>query len=137
MSDNTNFIWDGNSQTIHGDPYDELGYNDLWEPWKNIIISVKTATANITHLQRLAKWKRTHIKTEHIADALDKKGLMVHTITIQIALNGNFVSIEFGTQQIMEQFCSEPLSIQGFNVPFYPDKKTPKTRKKTYERKFT
>ena len=129
MSDNTNFIWDGNSQTIHGDPYDELGYKDLCESWKNIVISLKTTTANITHLQWLAKWKRTHIKTEHIADALDKKGLMVHTITIQIALKGNFVSVEFGTQQIMEQFRSEPLSIKGFNVPFYPDKKKQNRKK--------
>ena len=75
MSD-TNFVWDGN------DPDDELGYNKLWEPWKNIIINIKTATANITHLQRLARRKNTYIKTEHIADALERKGLMEHTITI-------------------------------------------------------
>ena len=55
---------------------------------------------------------------------------MVHTITIQIASKGNFVSVEFGTQQIMEQFRSEPLSIKGFNVPFYPDKRNPKPEKR-------
>ena len=44
-------------------------------------------------------------------------------ITIQIASNGNFVSIEFGKQELMEQFCCEPLSIQGFNVTFYPERR--------------
>ena len=81
MSD-TNFVWDGNNQTTHSDPVDELGYNELWEPWKNIIINIKTATANITHLQRLARRKNTYMKTEHIADTLERKGLMEHTITI-------------------------------------------------------
>ena len=90
--------------------------NFVWEPWKNIILSVKTTTANITHLQRLVRQKNTNIKTEYIAEALDKRGRMEHTITIQMAPNGNFTSIEFGTSQIMEQFCSEPLSIQGLNV---------------------
>ena len=54
---------------------------------------------------------------------------MEHTITIQMAPNGNFTSIEFGTPQIMEQFCSEPLSIQGLNVAFYPDIKKNKPKK--------
>ena len=35
MSDSTNFLWDGNSNITDNDPDDELGYNDLWEPWKN------------------------------------------------------------------------------------------------------
>lgn len=103
--------------------------SDLWESWKNMIISVKTGTANITYLQRLAKRKQNQIKTEHIAKALDKRGLMKHTITIQIASNGNFVSVEFVTQQIMETFCSEPLSSFGLNITFHPDRKKPKQKK--------
>ena len=130
MSDHTNYIWDGNSNLTDSNPDDELGYNDLWESWKNIIISVKTGTANITYLQRLAKRKQNQIKTEHIAKALDKRDLMKHTITIQIASNGNFVSVEFVTQQIMETFCSEPLSIFGLNITFHPDRKKPKPKKR-------
>ena len=130
MSDHTNYIWDGNSTLTDSNPDDELGYNDLWESWKNIIISVKTGTANITYLQRLAKRKQNQIKTEHIAKALDKRGLIKHTITIQIASNGNFVSVEFVTQQIMETFCSEPLSIFGLNITFHPDRKKPKPKKR-------
>ena len=49
----TNYVWDGNSQNDQVDNTDELDYNNLWEQWKNIIISVKTATANIIHLQRI------------------------------------------------------------------------------------
>lgn len=64
----TNCLWDGNSQP---NPNDDITYNDLWEPWKNIIVSVKTATANISHLQRLATRKNTKITTEHFAQALD------------------------------------------------------------------
>ena len=48
----TNCVWDGNSQTEQ-DNDDELDYNDLWEPWKNIIVSLKTATANIPTCKRL------------------------------------------------------------------------------------
>lgn len=64
----TNCLWDGNSQP---NPNDDITYNNLWEPWKNIIVSVKTATANISHLQRLATRKNTKITTEHFAQALD------------------------------------------------------------------
>ena len=123
----TNYVWDGNSQTDQVDNTDKLDYNNLWEQWKNIIISVKTATANITHLQRIAQRKNQQIKTEHITEALENINLLQHTITIQIASNGNFVSIEFGTQQLMEQFCCEPLSIRGLNVTFYPEKRKKRT----------
>ena len=42
---------------------DNLEYNDLWEPWKNIVISVKTAKANITRLQNMSKREqKTHYK---------------------------------------------------------------------------
>ena len=116
----TNCVWDGNSQ-IEQDNGDELDYNDLWEPWKNIIVSLKTATANISHLQKIARRKNKYIKSDHIAEALENRNYLQHTITIQIASNGSFVSIEFAKQELMEQFCFEPLSIQGFNITFYPE----------------
>ena len=118
----THCVWDGNSQTelVYDD---ELDYNNLWEPWKNTIVSVKTATTNISHLQKIAKRKNKQIKTENIAQALENINLLQHTITIQIASNGNFVSIEFDKQEIMEQFCCKPLSIHGFNVTFYPERR--------------
>ena len=126
----THCVWDGNSQTelVYDD---ELDYNNLWEPWKNTIVSVKTATTNISHLQKIAKRKNKQIKTENIAQALENINLLQHTITIQIASNGNFVSIEFDKQEIMEQFCCKPLSIHGFNVTFYPErrKKRPPPRR--------
>ena len=118
----TNCVWDGNSQT-ETKYDDELDYNNLWEPWKNIIISVKTATANISHLQKIAKRKNKQINTHDFAEALEDRNLLQHTITIQIASNGNFISIEFGKQETMEQFCCEPLSIQGFNITFYPERR--------------
>ena len=63
------------------------------------------------------------IKTEPFAHALDNRDLLKHLVTIQIAPNGNMVSIEFDTKQMMEQFCCEPLSIEGINVTFHPDRK--------------
>ena len=56
----TNCVWDGNSQTeqVYDD---ELDYNNLWEPWKNIV-SVKTATANISHLQKIANIKTNKLR---------------------------------------------------------------------------
>ena len=115
----TNCIWDGNSQ-IEQDNGDELDYNDLWEPWKNIIVSLKTATANISHLQKITRRKNKYINSDHIAEALENRNYLQH-ITIQIASNGNFVSIEFAKKELMEQFCCDPLSIQAFNITFYPE----------------
>lgn len=51
-------------------------------------------------------------------------------ITIRIASNTNFASIEFGTQQLMETFSSQTLLIQGFNISFYPDKRKTKPQKR-------
>ena len=119
-----NCVWDDNSPPNLDD---ELTYNDIWEPWKNIIISVKTSTANISHLQRLARRKNVNITTEPFAQVLDNRALLNHLITIQIASNGPMVSIELDTKQMMEQLCCEPLSIEGINVTFHPD------RKKTYK----
>ena len=55
MSDNLNCVWNGQNNNINIDLDDDLEYNDLWELWKNIIISVKTANANMTRLQNMLK----------------------------------------------------------------------------------
>ena len=55
MSGNPNYVWNGQNININTDLEDDLEYNDLWELWKNIVISVKTANANITRLQNMLK----------------------------------------------------------------------------------
>ena len=55
MSDNPNYVWNGQNININTDLDNDLEYNDLWELWKNIVISVKTANANITRLQNMLK----------------------------------------------------------------------------------
>ena len=55
MSDNPNYVWNGQNININTDLDNDLEYNDLWELWKNIIISVKTANANMTRLQNMLK----------------------------------------------------------------------------------
>ena len=55
MSDNPNYVWNGQNININTDLDNDLEYNDLWELWKNIVISVKTANANITRLQNMFK----------------------------------------------------------------------------------
>ena len=121
MPDNPNCVWNGQNNNINTDLNDDLGYNDLWEPWKHIIISVKTATANITRLQNMLKREQKPI--------INKRGILRHTITIQIASNNNYLSIEFKTRQLMETFCSQTLPVQGYNIT-YPDKKKSKPHKR-------
>ena len=63
MSDNPNYVWNGQNININTDLDNDLEYNDLWELWKNIVISVKTAKANITRLQNMSKREqKTHYK---------------------------------------------------------------------------
>lgn len=124
-------IWDGTNTSLNSDNNDDLGYNDLYEPWKNIIVSVETATANIGRIQNtLRKENKYIINTDNIANASSKRGVLRNTITIQLSSNRNFVSIEFDTQQIMETFCSQHLVIRGFNIECYPDKKKEQSEKR-------
>lgn len=56
MSDNEQTcVWDGFSYIRQSNNEDDLRYNDLYEPWQNIILSVKTAMANISKIQRMFK----------------------------------------------------------------------------------
>ena len=38
-------------QHLHSDN-DDLGYNDLYEPWRNIIVRIKKATVNLIFVLR-------------------------------------------------------------------------------------
>ena len=99
-NDTLTCVWDGSNNTLHYDNDDNLGYNDLYEPWLNVILSVKTATANINKTQKLLRQERkSMISYDNIAKALYMKGPLHNINTIQIASNKNFVSMKFKTQQ--------------------------------------
>ena len=72
-------IWDSTNNTLHSDN-DDLGYNDLHEPWRNIIASIKTATANFTKIQdifkNLKKEHKHNITSDNIAKALYMLGIL-------------------------------------------------------------
>ena len=104
-------MWDGQNHRLHSDANnDDLGFNNLYEPWRSIIVSVKTATANITKIQNQLRRERRNdnnlITSKKIAQALAKRGVLRFTDTIQISPNRNFVSIELNTEQIMGSFCA-------------------------------
>lgn len=65
--------------------------------------------------------KKDPINIGNIAETLQKCNLLPHTKTIQIS-NIKFASQQFNTSQIMETFCTEPLTINGtFQATFIPD----------------
>lgn len=71
---------------------DDLGYNDLYEPWRNIVISIKTATGNISkHQNQLRCEHKPLITNENIAKSLARRGVLRNVITVQISSNRNFV----------------------------------------------
>ena len=129
-NDTLTCVWDGSNNTLHYDNDGNLGYNDLYKPWLNVILSVKTATANINKTQKLLRQERkSMISYDNIAKALYMKGPLRNINTIQIASNKNFVSMKFKTQQLMETFCREGLLVKGFNIEFNPDQKKPPPEK--------
>ena len=104
-------MWDGQNHRLHSDANnDNLGINNLYEPWRNIIVSVKTATVNITKIQNQLRRERRNdnnlITSKKIAQALAKRAVLRFTDTIQISPSRNFVSIELNTEQIMGSFCA-------------------------------
>ena len=62
-----------------------------------------------------------------LAKALSRPDILRTIITIQSFSNKNFVFIEFGTQQLMETFCQEPLRIRDFFIHFLHKQKKPRT----------
>ena len=63
-----------------------------------------------------------------LAKALSRPDILRTIITIQSFSNKNFVFIEFGTQQLMETFCQEPLRIRDFFIHFLHEQKKPRTQ---------
>ena len=117
--------WDGTNETLYSNSNEDLGFDHPYEPWKNTTRQIKTVTASIRSIQQIYKkeYKRS-LTTDDFAEALLKRGVLRSTITIQISSNQNYISIEFGTKQLMETFCTEPLEIGTFTITF-----TPATRK--------
>ena len=63
-----------------------------------------------------------------LAKALSRPDILRTISTIQSFSNKNFVFIEFGTQQLMETFCQEPLRIRDFFIHFLHEQKKPRTQ---------
>ena len=116
--------WDGTNENLYSNNNEDLGFDHPYEPWKNQAKSIKTVTASIRSLQTIYRkeYKRS-LNTDDFDEALLKRGVLRNVITIQISSNQNFVSIEFGTKQMMETFCNEPLEIGSFTITFSPDTK--------------
>ena len=120
--------WDGTNENIHSNSNEDLGLDHPYEPWKSLTKSIKTVTASIRPIQNIfRKENKRSLNSDDFAEALLKRGVLRNVITIQISSNQNFVSIEFGTKQMMETFCTEPLEIRSFTITFSPE--TKKSRK--------
>ena len=116
--------WDGTNENLLSNNKEDLGFDHPCEPWKNLTKSIKTVTAPIRPLQNIfRKEHKRSLNTDDFAEALLKRGALRNVITIQISSNQNFISIEFGTKQMMENFCTEPLEIVSFTITFSPDTK--------------
>ena len=111
MTQNT--AWNGTNETLHSNTNEDLGFNHPYEQWKNTTKQIKTVTASIRSIQQI-------YRNDDFAEALLKGGVLRNTITIQISSNQNYVSIKFGTKQLMETFCAEPLEIGTFTITFSP-----------------
>ena len=116
-----NTAWDGTNETLHSNSNEDLGFDHPYEPWKNTTRQIKTVTASIRSIQQIYRkeYKRS-LTTDDFPEALLKRGVLRNTITIQISSNQNYISIEFGTKQLLETFCTEPLEIGAFTITFSP-----------------
>ena len=73
------------------------------------------------------------INRKDIATAIHKRNILRQTESIQISPNGQFCSIKFQTQQVMQTFCTEGLTIsEGNNIYFKPDYKPRQHRSYTF-----
>ena len=62
------------------------------------------------------------ITRKDIATALQNRNLLRQTKAIQISSNIKYVSIQFQTSQLMETFCTEPLTLkENFQITLLPD----------------
>ena len=74
------------------------------------------------------KEQKQLLDRNNLAKALSRPDILRTIITIQSFSNKNFVFIEFGTQQLMETFCQEPLRIRDFFIHFLHEQKKPRTQ---------
>ena len=74
------------------------------------------------------KEQKQLLDRNNLAKALSRPDILRAIITIQSFSNKNFVFIEFGTQQLMETFCQEPLRIRDFFIHFLHEQKKPRTQ---------
>ena len=65
--------------------------------------------------------KKTIINSEDIAKSLNQRNLLRQTKVIQMSPNIKYISIQFNTSTLIETFCSEPLQVNDYSVPFLPD----------------
>ena len=128
MTQNT--AWDGRNETLHSNTNEDLGFDHLYEPWKNSTKQIKTVTVSIRSIQNIyRKEHKCSLTTDDFAEALLKRGVLGSTITIQISSNQNYISIEFGTKQLMKTVCTEPLEIGQFTITFSPATQKHRQRK--------
>ena len=65
--------------------------------------------------------KKTIINSEDIAKSLNQRNLLRQTKVIQMSPNIKYISVQFNTSTLIETFCSEPLQVNDYSVPFLPD----------------
>ena len=109
-----------NTQTLNND---DLNFTDSHKPWTTVIRGKSTCTANMSDIQKeLLDNNQQPITREDIATALQNRNLLRQTKTIQISSNIKYVSIQFQTSQLMETFCTEPLTVkENLQITFLPD----------------
>ena len=79
-------------------------------------------------IQNIFMKEQKLLDRNNLAKALSRPDILRTIITIQSFSNKNFVFIEFGTQQLMETFCQEPLRIRDFFIHFLHEQKKPRTQ---------
>ena len=115
---------------------DDTNYMQTYQPWTNVVRGRSTCTSNIYDIQKeLIDNNKPPMNRDEIAQALHKRNLLRQTKVIQISSNIKYLSIQFEISQIMETFCTEPLTINDIcSTTFLPDfrKRTRKQIHYTY-----
>ena len=115
---------------------DDTNYMQTYRPWTKVVRGRSTYTSNIYDIKKeLIENNKPPINRDDIAQALHKRNLLNQTKVIQISSNIKYLSIQFETSQIMETFCTEPLTMSDtYSTTFLPDfrKRTRKQIHLTY-----
>ena len=101
----------------------ETNFMQSYRPWTNVVRGRSTCTSNIYDIQRdLIDNEKPPINRDDIDQALHTRNLLRQTRVIQIFSNIKYLSIQFETSQLMETFCTEPLTINDtYSITFLPD----------------